>query len=386
MNIDPGRYQEMSRRQILREFIDHVSSTEETQKEKDHRSGRTTDVNLYLLDNRGYQVGCLDEYINNITENPDIRSHAKNYVKKHTFDEEVINHNTSVIYITTPKKERTDECVWLLHDEYVWVLTTERQEWRKSIENLIKYLPQVDRLYLSSEYLENLTSDDTIDDAIISGFTAEYHTPYAERQATLRFHGGQKKDLDKAREYFNATPTRIEFDQANSPAVAIEGATTNTGRLSLQSVVNGSQEKAVDTIMAISGNYQEIDKKSFEVEYRSRHSGVENGFIIDGFTAIELTDPERNSDQEDDEVLLIDLEKNVLNSNQYQYALRDETTVRVYDTYHDELFDLALEPPDIIIYPRESATAHSLRDIVQDIYEYDSTYSHKKIENGIGIQ
>jgi hypothetical protein len=384
MNVDSDQYRQMSKREILRDFINHVSTSEEEQEEKEHRSGSSTDLNIYLLDNKGYEIGSLDNYVNIITQNSRTSGYAKNFVEKHTFSEEVVGNDTAVIHITTPEKSRVDDSVWISQGEYIWVLTTERQNWRKTIENLIKYLPQVERLYLSSDHLEMLTSGDSIDDSYISGFTAKYHAPYADRQATLRFYDGRERDLRKTREEFDAKPTRIEFDQTNSPTAAIEAAGTNDGRLSIQSVVQGSQEKAVETLLNISEGYQELDRESFEIEHSSEHKTLENGLVIDGFTAIELTNPDRTP--EDNESLLEELEENILNSTQYEYGRRGENTLRVCDTRHGEFFDIAVEPPDIVIYPRESATALSLRDIVQDIFDYDSTYSHEKIENPVAAR
>ncbi len=382
MNLDPDRYREMSKREILRELIEHVATSEEDHEDKEHRSGSSTDLNLYLLDNKGFEIGLLDDHINHITQSERVRGHAKKFVKKHTFSEELLGDDTAIVSVTVPKKSRTDDSVWITQGEYIWVLTTVRQKWRKkTIENLIKYLPQVERLYLSSGHLDDVTDEDVIQDSYISGFTAKYHAPYAERQATLRFHGGREEDLEKAERYFDAKPTRIEFDQTNSPTAAIQGSSSNDGRLSLQSVVQGSQDKAVDTLLSVSEEYQELDKASFEVEHASTHRSTESGFSVDGFTAIELTDPDR--DAEVDKSLLEELKENVLNSNQYRFGERERDTLRVYDTHHDEIFDLAVEGPDVIVYPRETATTMSLRDIVQKIFEYDSTYSQEKVENPV---
>lgn len=382
MNIDPDRYRDMSKREILRELIEHVATSEEDQGDKEHRSGSSTDLNLYLLDNQGMEIGSLDDHINHITQSERVRGYAKNFVEKYTFSEETVGDDTAIVRVTVPKKSRTDKSVWIAHGEYIWVLTTVRQQWRKkTIENLIKYLPQVERLYLSSDYLDSVTDEDVIQDSHVSGFTAKYHAPYAERKATLRFHGGHEEDLKKAEEVFDAKPTRIEFDQTNSPTAAIQGSSTNEGRLSLQSVVRGSQDKAVETLLSVSEEYQELDKASFEVEYSVTPESTDTGFSVEGFTAIELTDPDR--DGESNGSLLEELKNNVLSGNQYRFAKRDRDTVRVYDTHHDEIFDLAIESPNIIVYPRQTATSMSLRNIVQEIFEYDSTYSQEKVENPV---
>jgi hypothetical protein len=372
----------MSKREILRELIEHVATSEENQEDKEHRSGSSTDLNLYLLDNQGMEIGSLDDHINHITQSERVRGYAKNFVEKYTFSEEIVGDDTAIVRVTVPKKSRTDKSVWIAHGEYIWVLTTVRQQWRKkTIENLIKYLPQVERLYLSSDYLDSVTDEDVIQDSHVSGFTAKYHAPYAERKATLRFHGGREEDLEKAEEVFDAKPTRIEFDQTNSPTAAIQGSSTNEGRLSLQSVVRGSQDKAVETLLSVSEEYQELDKASFEVEYSVTPESTDTGFSVEGFTAIELTDPDRDS--ESNESLLEELKNNVLSGNQYRFAERERETVRVYDTHHDEIFDLSVESPNIVVYPRQTATSMSLRDIVQEIFEYDSTYSQEKVENPV---
>lgn len=382
MNLDPERYRQMSKLEILRDLMEHVVSSEEEQEVKEHRSGSSTDLNLYLLDNRGYEIGALDDHINYITRSTHVRGHAKNFVANHTFSEEVLGDETAIVGITVPQKSRTDESVWIQQGEYIWVLTTEREEWRtNTIENLIKYLPQVERLYISSDDLDDLTEEDVIGDSFVSGFTAQYHAPYAERRATLRFHGGRKEDLEKAEKHFDAKPTRIVFNQTNSPASAIQGATSNDGRFTIQSILSGSQPKAVETLLSVSEEYQELDKESFVIEHKPTHDSSDNGFSVDGFTAIELTNPDR--EEGDDPPLVKELKENVLNGDQYRFGERDGDTIRVYDKYHEEIFDLAVEDPDIIVYPREPCSAMSLRDIVQEIFENDSTYSQQKVGNPI---
>jgi hypothetical protein len=381
MNLNPDRFQGKSKRKIIRELVEHVSTSEADFENKSHRSGSNTDLNLYILDNKGFEIGTLDRHINHITTSNRASGYAKNFIADHTFSEELLDDDITLVRITTPEKGRTDDSIWFTNDGYVWVLTTEPRDWReKTVENLIKYLPQVERLYLSSDDLEALTGD--IISSHVSGFTAEYYTAYSERQATLVFHGARDGDLEKVKNIFDAMPTRIEFDQTNSPTAAIQGASNKDGRITIRSVIQGSQTKAVETLCGVSNDYQELDKQSFEVEHQSRHKQLDNGFTVDGFTAIELTDPDR----EKAENLMKELKEELLNSHQYQYGRRGDDTLRVYDSRHEEIFDIALEQPNIILYPRESATALSLRSFVQNVFEkFDSTYSLSKVENSIAV-
>ncbi|WP_135304207.1 hypothetical protein [Haloarcula amylovorans] len=390
MDFDPADYKDKSKREVLRELVEYVVKSDEDMEEKGTRSGGDTDLNIYLCDNQGLEIGDFDHWVHQLTEDDRITGHAANFAKNHTFSEDVAGDDIAVVTITTPDKGREDEFLFVTTngsggDDYLWVITTVHSDWRdKTIERLLDYLPCVERLYLSSDDLEELTGG--IRDSRVSGFTAKYHAPNRERDATLRFSGAEPGDLETAEEAFDAKPTRIDFDQKNSPATAIQGANTNNGRISMRSVRNGSEPKAVETLLGITEGYQELDQARFDVEYPAELAKLENGFTVDGFTAVELTDPDRDDATPDE--LVEELEARVLNGNQYRHGIRDGgTKLRVWDTDHDETFDVALEPPNIVLYARDSTTALSLREFVRDVYEeLDSTYSLQKRQNPVAIQ
>ncbi|RDI69566.1 hypothetical protein [Halopelagius longus] len=383
MDLDPASLEGKTTREVLHELIEYVVKSEEEMDEKTTRSGDQTDLNIYICDNEGYEIGDLNQWVTHLAESDKVSGHAGNYVANHTFNEEVADDDISLVSITTPAKGREDEFVFVTNDGYLWVLTTIHSDWReKTIENFLKYLPCVERLYLSADNLEDLT--ERIRDSRISGFTAKYHAPNRERDATLTFSGAEPGDLRKAEETFDAKPTRIEFDQKNSPDTAIQGANTNKGRLTMRSVRDGSEPKAVETLLGLTEGYQELDRQSFSVELPPTHDNLENGFAVDGFTAVELTDPDRD----DAEDLIAELKQNVLNGNQYRYGIRDSgRKVRVFDTEYSETFDVAVEGPNIILYARDTTTALSLRSFVRKVYDkLDSTYSLSKSQNPVAIK
>ncbi len=389
MDFDPTDYEDKSKREILHELVGYVVKTDEEMEEKTTRSGGQTDLNIYLCDNHGYEIGELDYWVHQLTEDHRITGHATNFAKEHTFSEDIADDDISVVTITTPAKGREDEFLFVtthgLDKDYLWVITTVHSDWRdKTIERLLNYLPCVERLYLSADDLEDLTED--IHDSHVSGFTAKYHAPNRERDATLRFTGAEPGDLKTAEEAFDAKPTRIDFDQQNSPSTAIQGANTNNGRVSMRSVRDGSEAKAVETLLGITEEYQELDHARFDVEFPPELDDLDNGFAVNGFTAVELTDPDR--DEATSKELVAELEAQVLNGNRYRHGLRDGgTKIRVFDTEHDETFDVALEPPDLVLYARDTTTALSLREFVREVYEeLDSTYSLKKSQSPVAIQ
>lgn len=383
MDLDPASLEGKTTEEILRGLIEYVVKSDEEMEEKTTRSGDQTDLNVYICDNEGYEIGTLDEWVIHIAESDRVTGHAANYVSNHTFKERVADDDASLVTITTPEKGREDEFVFVTNDGYLWVLTTVHSDWReKTIESLLDYLPCVERLYLSADDLEDLTG--RVRDSRVSGFTAKYHAPNRERDASLQFSGAEPGDLETAEDAFGAKPTRIEFDQKNSPTTAIQGANTNDGRLTMRSVRDGSEAKAVETLLGITEDYQELDEQSFEVEYRPKHADLDNGFTVDGFTAVELTDPDRD----DAEDLIAELEESVLNANRYTHGIRDDgRKIRVLDSEYDEIFDVAFEGPDIILYARESTTALSLRSFVREVYDgFDSTYSLSKSQNPVAVR
>lgn len=391
MDFDPADFENKSKSEILHELVDYVVKTDEEMEEKTTRSGGQTDLNIYLCDNHGYEIGELDFWVHQLTEDDRITGHAANFAREHTFSEITADEDISIVTITTPAKGREDDFLFVTSDgtgkdeNYLWVITTVHSDWRdKTIERFLDYLPCVERLYLSADDLEDLT--EAIRDSRVSGFTAKYHAPNRERDATLRFTGAEPGDLETAEDAFDAKPTRIDFDQQNSPSTAIQGANTNNGRVSMRSVRNGSEAKAVETLLGITEGYQELDHARFDVEFPPELDELDNGFTVNGFTAVELTDPDR--DDATSQELVAELKAQVLNANRYRHGLRDGgTKIRVFDSEHDEIFDVALEPPDIVLYARDSTTALSLREFVREVYEeLDSTYSLDKSQNPVAIQ
>lgn len=383
MDIHPDALEGKTTQEIFRNLVESVVKSDEEMEEKKTRSGERTDLNIYVCDNDSYEIGTLDEWLTYLVEEENVSRHAPGYVANHTFNEEVVDDDIAFVSITTPAKGREDDFVFVTNDGYLWVLTTTHSDWRqKTIENLLKYLPCVERLYVSSNDLEWLT--ERIRDSRISGFTAKYHAPNRERDATLQFSGAEPDDLKKAEDVFDAKPTRIEFDQANSPITAIQGASTNNGRLTVRSVRDGSEAKAVETFLRLSEEYQQLDQQNFDVEHRPEHEPLENGFTIKGFTAVELTGPDRDEAED----LVEELENHVLNGDQYRYGVRDGgRKIRVVDTEYGETFDVAIEDPDIILYARATTTALSLRRFVRRVYdELDSTYSLSKSSNPVATR
>lgn len=382
MEIEKESLERKDVRGVVRELIDEVTKTEDEAKEKSTRGGKSPDLKLYVVDATEDVLGRLDEISASIIESESSKSAAKEFFNKHLIEESQLNPGIWWVEIKTPRYERTDDFVFVEKDDAIWILTTELKDWAEdTVEKVIKYLPQMERVYLSSNDLEDVMG--SIIDSEVSGFTAKYRSQHRERDATLRFHGAEPNDMKKAEKHFQATPTRIEFNQRNSPSTAIQGSGSNDGILTVESVRLGSEGKATDTLLGTSEDFTSKDNKRYNVNTDSSVKFFETGFSVDEFTSIELNNPERETADCLDE----EIESEILSKNQYQYGRWGNDTFFIHDRHHDEIFELGIETPDLVLHARESTTALSLRSFCKKILdEFDSTYSIRKKETEVALQ
>jgi hypothetical protein len=374
MKLDPEELKQMETTEIIRELVEYVTKTEDEAEEKDTRGGKTPDLKIFIADNRGYETGQLTNLVEELVLDKRVGANARQFFNDHPITETTLDDKVSFVEITSPEADRTSEFVFITHNGYLWVLTTELREWTKeTVERVIDYVPTLERLYLSANDLREVTN--VLDKSRISGFTAKYSSQHRDRDATLVLHGAEEGDLETAKEAFNASPSRIEFNQANSPDVAVQGSHSNDGIVTVETVVEGSEDLAVETAQQILGEYEQRDFHSYEVENPPTRREFEDWFLIDGFTGIELVGSER----EEAKGIVEEIENEVLNSNQYEYGRWGEETFFIHDKEHGEVFELGIEGTSLVLHARETTTALSLRSFCQRILDdFDSTYTIQK--------
>lgn len=382
MNIEPSDIQELDAREVVLELITEVTKSGEEMDEKETRGAKTTDLKLYLVDSSEEIQGQLSQAGLNVVDDANAKKAARDFFKSVVIEEEDISEGITFLSVTDPRYERTDEAIVIDRGDVLWFLSTELKEWLEgTVEKVIKYLPQLERVYLSSDDLED--SIRSIVDSEVAGFTAEYHSQHKDRDATLQFHGAEKGDLGKAEDTFSATPTRIEFNQTNSPETAIQGSGSNDGFLKLESVRKDSEGKAADTLLNTSEKFVARDSERFHVDTDTSWQLLEPGFVVDEYTSIELHSPERDEAEFLDE----ELEEEVFSKNRYQVGRWGEDTFFVYDKEHEEVFEVGIESNELVLHARETTTALSLRAFCRTILDsFDSTYSLRKKETRVKAQ
>jgi hypothetical protein len=360
---------------VLSSLIEHITRSEEKAEAEEESGSRRTELKVFVAENQGFEVGSLNDILANLIEQGDLDKRIETFIAEHNFHERVIGEDASYIEIDTPKVGRTDQFVFFDDDDYLRVITAERRSWtKKTVERLITYLPTLERVYLSPSDLEEIVDD--LDGTSISGFTAKHHTYDTEKRVSIRFHGGEKEDLNKVEKYFDARPTRLEFDQTNSPSAAVQSSVAQEGHFSFSWIRPGSQEKGLETLTDLSHRFAEHDKNNYRVDFEPVSERVGSGFVIDGCTTLELTEEEEANGADAAELL----EEKILDYKQrYKYSCWQKGKYEVFDTEHNEPLEITIEDGKIALHAKEGTSASSLRDFCNLILEtFSSTYSLNK--------
>jgi hypothetical protein len=381
MNIDNHALKDKDTEEIVSVLIDHVSkSDEEVQREREE-GRRTTELKVFVAENKGFELGTLAQEIQTLAESEETTKHVDSFITEHNFVEERLNDEVSYVEIHTPNYERTDQFIFLDNANYLKVLTAERRDWtKKTVENLLRYMPDLDRLFLSSEDLRDIVTG--LPKTTISGFTAKYHSYHTDKRVTIQFHGGTESDLQKVEEEFGARPTRLEFDQANSPTKAIHSSVDRQGYFKFTRVREGSEQKGVETLQQIFHDYEEHDREHFEVEFAPRRIPLKSGFTIEGFTTLQLVEKEENRG---DKAPAEKLKEEILErKRRYEYTEWEPGNYLVFDKEHNEPFEIGVEERDLVVYAKPATTSVTLRDFCNLILEdFNSTYGVEKTSKSL---
>ena len=377
MNIDNHALKDKDTEEIVSVLIDHVSkSDEEVQKEREE-GRRTTELKVFVAENKGFELGTLSQEIQELAESDDTTKHVDSFITEHNFVEERLNDEVSYVEIHTPNYERTDQFIFLDNADYLKVLTAERRDWtKKTVENLLRYMPDLDRLFLSSEDLREIVTG--LPKTTISGFTAKYHSYHTDKRVTIQFHGGTESDLQKVEDEFGARPTRLEFDQANSPTKALHSSVDRQGYFKFTRVRKGSEKKGIETLQQIFHEYEEHDREHFQVEFTPRKIPLKSGFTVEGFTTLQLIEKEESSNRESTPAEKLK-EEILERKRRYEYTEWEPGNYLVFDKKHNEPFEIGVEERDLVVYAKPATTSVTLRDFCNLILEdFNSTYGVEK--------
>ena len=376
MNLDRANLTDAPTEEVLDVLISHITKTDE-EIEQERAVGRpsTTELKVFVAENQGYELGTLNEEVEVLSQSKEASHHAKSFVDTHNFSETQLNEEVALVEITTPDYERTDQFIFIDEGQYLKAITVERREWtEKTVEKLIKHLPTLERLFISSEELEEIV--ESLGGTELVGFTAKYRSIGSERGYTIEFHGGTFDDLKQVKDDFNAKPTRLEFTQSNSPAAVLRSSVKRHGYYKHTTVLRGHESQGRDTLEEIFDQYGARDQMHFAVEFPPMQKPVADGYAIAGFTTIHL----QGEEDQDREELADRLVSDVLDKKQrYTFSAWETGNYFVFDKEHKEPFEVGVEGSDIVLYAKEGTSATTFREFCRIVLtEFQSTYSVEK--------
>jgi translation elongation factor P/translation initiation factor 5A len=98
---------------------------------------------------------------------------------------------------------------------------------------------------------------------------------------------------------------------------------------------------------------------------------VKNGFTIEGFTTLRLLE----QDSQSSKTPLEELEEAILSKRRYEFTEWEPGNYLVFDTEHNEPFEIGIEGRDLAIYAKEATTSVTLREFCNLILEdFNSSY------------
>ncbi|WP_154021069.1 hypothetical protein [Haloarcula sp. CBA1127] len=400
-----------STEKVLEKFVDFVTKTdEEIAEEGREKKKQSTELKLYTAASNGFEIGQLHNTIQELVASDSLNQAPQQFFEKHTFSIEPVNDEASLLVITTPKYSRDDEFLLIEGDDYLKAVTVVRKTIAEdTIERLIQYIPSLDRIFLSSENLQEIVKEYKKRD--LSGFTAKYEPFFKDEYISVQVHGGSDDHLRKVEEDFDARPKRVVFSQRNSPAEAVKGTVSQHGYASIPRVREGSGDVGIETIENIIETTQQKDQENFAVPHRPERltpgdryfltqltldeSGDENetdggipealrdadqGSVLDGLTICVFREELRDEDYPDDDAVAQSLKEDILEYKQrYRYSLIGNNQYLVYDGDRGQSFEVIVSEKDLKVYTRGNTTQEGLRDFYQIIDdEFNSSYSIDK--------
>lgn len=391
MYIEPSTLDGEETRAIIDRLVEYVTKTDEeiVQEGREERKA-TTELKVFLAENRGLEQGNVEDKIESLLFDDGLTKPQTEFFDSLNFEENVLNSDTSCVEITTPQYDRKDQFFFYFTDHYLQVFTVERRKWtERTVERLIKYLPELERLLLSPDDLEEISED--LEKTNVSGFTAKYQPYYRDQSVSIQFHGAEPGDLEKVEREFNARPSRLELSRRNSPSNAVKTSMDVGGYFSVPRIREDSQELGHETLLQVGEEYQQRDHANFDVEHKPRKISLRQGFSIEGHTTLELIEQVEDLDADvrpTNKELVRKLEEKIIDGKRrYQYSTWEPGNYMIYDKERDEPFEITIEDRNIVVHAKPATSSVTIRDFSDIIRrEFNTTYRLEKTAEKVGVQ
>lgn len=419
--------------EIISQFVAHVTKTEEDLAEEARKSkSSTNELKIFIAKNRGFEPLELESIVDNILQDGETNQNPREFFESHHFEIEQLNSEAYHLTIRTPQYERDDDFLLLESNGYLKAITIIRKKWaEKTIEKLIQYLDSLERLFVTSDDLEEVVEQSS--KRVLTGFTAKYKPFYKREKVSVQVHGGTSEHLEDVESNFNARPKRIVFSQGStaddnsgitgdggsvpveeSPSDAVKAAVRQDGYASVPQVRAGSEEIGIETIENVIATYEKTNEEKFEVNHRPERikpgernfikqlnleeAGVweetdqtdgglpeeirtlDQGSVIEGVTIWHFEEQMPGDHYPTDREVADSLVSEIFDyKDRYSYSEIDDCNFLIYDRRCGEAFEIIISNQQMRVYAKSNTTSASFRAFYQILDEdFNSTYEFDK--------
>lgn len=422
--------------EVLSQFVSHVTKTNQDLAEE-ARNGKqsTTELKVFIAENKGFSSASLETVVSDVLQDEDTNKNPRKFFESHHFDVSQLNDEAYHLTIKTPEYERSDDFLLLESGDYLKAITVIRRKWtKKTIEKLIKYLDSLERLFITSDDLEDIVEPN--ENRNLTGFTAKYKPFYKNERVSVQVHGGTDEHLRDVESTFSARPKRIEFGQTENQSgvqasirqdgggtdgstAVVNAAIRQDGYASIPQVRDGYEKAGVSTINSVISAYEQTDAEKFEVNHRperikpgERHfisqlhfeefddtedtaqfdgglpeklKSLDQGSVMEGVTIWDFQEEMPGEEYPNEDGVAKNLELKIFElKDRYSYSEINPRNFLVYDRRCGESFEVIVSGKQIRVYAKPNTTSSSFREFYNILDEdFNSTYSFTKDSHGL---
>jgi len=323
----------------------------------------------------------------------------ENFMNIFAISVEDLNFNNYYLKFENLESKKKFHFVIFAEKKYWTIITlTNRIYLDKTILKIIKTVPDLELIKITSRHLENLIYEHDLV-ANIKGFIAKYKPYQFERKITVDVYGGDLEDLDRIRDLFFVEPTSFSYSLKNSPSGVVEGKIFSEGNFTIEKIVKGHSTLAIKTIKELSKSFEDLNNTLYEQVESYENVPImikkECGLSLNSRYSIVMKIKEKrikslSLDSEKDKITYEELNDNIVKffknrPKRYQIYSEKKFSHFISDKFTRNKVQLTIEPNynNIILYPFTNCKGLTLRDICNGINEVESSikaielYSYK---------
>lgn len=385
--VNYDSFKNKNRREILREFLKLITVYDNKGK------SRQTHLKVFIIRTINFSVKQIEEYLKSEYFNGN--NSVKSFLNQNQIFIELLNseENKTNYYLKLEnvKTKKRYHFVIFENSNYWSIITlVKREDLDMTLLTIIRLIKDVEVIKITTKHLEDLILNQNYENAI-GGFIAKYKPYYSDRHLTVEMHGGDLIDLNKLREIYLVEPTSFNFRLRNSPVEVVKGNILYEGNFSLEKILDGYQNIAVETIEKLIESFESINEMNYErvLSFENVPKLIKNGKglrLKSRYAVVIKIKKERfklytdDKISERDKITYEELNETIIKffkfrARRYEIYSEAEFSHFICDKETRNKVQLTLEPKDsnIIIYPFRNCRGKTLRDICNGINEVENS-------------